>query len=115
MSRSRTVACILSCLALTGCAANDPLAEQYREGTGQNYIAGDGSVLEIAPGNKDALYAHLMAGILTVSGPYAVPVAVTTLLAGRALERIADHTVIVGERLRFLLTGDPAYLASEVR
>lgn len=39
-------------LTLTACSANDPLAEQYREGTGQNYIAGDGSVLEIAPGNR---------------------------------------------------------------
>jgi phosphate uptake regulator len=37
------------------------------------------------------------------------------VLAGRALDRIADHAVIVGERLRYLLTGDPAYLASEIR
>jgi phosphate uptake regulator len=42
-------------------------------------------------------------------------VAVAAVLVGRALERIADHTVIVGERLRYLLTGDPAYLASEIR
>lgn len=34
---------------------------------------------------------------------------------GSALGRIGDHTVIVGERLRYLLTGDPAHLASEVR
>ncbi|HRN29889.1 MAG TPA: TlpA disulfide reductase family protein [Terrimesophilobacter sp.] len=39
-------------LSLTGCA-NDPLAEQYRDGTGQNYIAGDGSFLEIVPANRD--------------------------------------------------------------
>ena len=64
---------------------------------------------------KDELYARLMAGILHLDGGDAVPTAVATLLAGRALERIVDHTVIVGERLRFLLTGDPAYLASEVR
>jgi phosphate transport system protein len=75
----------------------------------------DAQALVVDPRHKDALYARLMAHILDVSGPDAVPVAVTTLLAGRALERIADHTVIVGERLRFLLTGDPAYLASEVR
>ena len=37
------------------------------------------------------------------------------VLIGRALDRIADHTVIIGERLRYLLTGDTRYLASEVR
>lgn len=34
-------------LLLTGCAA-DPLAEQYREGSNKGYIAGDGSITEIA-------------------------------------------------------------------
>lgn len=36
-----------SALLLTGCAS-DPLAEQYREGSGKNYIAGDGTVSEFA-------------------------------------------------------------------
>jgi len=55
MRRTRAAVAAASVIALaltlTGCA-NDPLAEQYREGTGQNYIAGDGSLLEIAPGNR---------------------------------------------------------------
>jgi thiol-disulfide isomerase/thioredoxin len=34
-----------SALLLTGCAS-DPLAEQYREGSGKNYIAGDGTISE---------------------------------------------------------------------
>ena len=34
-------------LLLTSCAS-DPLAEQYREGSNKGYIAGDGSVTEIA-------------------------------------------------------------------
>lgn len=38
-------------LALTGCSS-DPLAQQYREGSGKNYIAGDGSVTEIALENR---------------------------------------------------------------
>ncbi|MGO4302023.1 TlpA family protein disulfide reductase [Leifsonia sp. RAF41] len=38
--------------ALTGCTANDSLATQYRSGNGQNYIAGDGTVSEFAPGNR---------------------------------------------------------------
>ncbi|MEO7016525.1 MAG: TlpA disulfide reductase family protein [Leifsonia sp.] len=38
-------------LLLTGCTT-DKLAEQYRSGTGQNYIAGDGTVSEYAPANR---------------------------------------------------------------
>lgn len=63
----------------------------------------------------DSHYAILLDDILALEGPGAVQVAVTVVLVGRALERIADHTVIVGERLRYLLTGDPAHLAAEVR
>ena len=63
----------------------------------------------------DEDYRALLDQILALEGPAAVSVAVTSVLVGRALERIADHTVIVGERLQYLLTGDPAYLASEVR
>jgi peroxiredoxin len=39
-------------IALTGCTANDSLANQYRSGNGQNYIAGDGTVSEYAAGNR---------------------------------------------------------------
>lgn len=39
-------------LGLAGCSTSDPLAEQYRSGTEQNYIAGDGSLLEIAQSNR---------------------------------------------------------------
>ena len=41
----------VAALALTGCS-NDPLAQQYRAGSGKNYIAGDGSVTEIAEANR---------------------------------------------------------------
>lgn len=63
----------------------------------------------------DGDYAALLDRILALDGPGAAQVAVTAVLVGRALERIADHTVIIGERLRYLLTADLAYLASEVR
>ncbi|MDQ0577800.1 TlpA family protein disulfide reductase [Agromyces albus] len=36
---------VASALLLTGCTS-DPLAEQYREGSGKNYIAGDGTISE---------------------------------------------------------------------
>ncbi|MGL4340065.1 MAG: TlpA family protein disulfide reductase [Rhodoglobus sp.] len=34
-------------LALAGCAAEDSLAQQYRDGSGQGYISGDGANTEI--------------------------------------------------------------------
>lgn len=40
-------------LLLAGCTA-EPLAEQYAEGSGQGYISGDGAIVEIAPGDRDA-------------------------------------------------------------
>lgn len=43
-------------LGLTGCSS-DPLAEQYREGSNKNYIAGDGSVTEITLDNRGDVIA----------------------------------------------------------
>lgn len=63
----------------------------------------------------DGAYRTLLDRILALQGPTAVPVAIAAVLVGRAIERIADHTVVVGERLRYLLTGDPAHLHAEVR
>ncbi|WP_354002490.1 TlpA family protein disulfide reductase [Agromyces larvae] len=39
-------------LLLTGCTS-DPLADQYREGSGKNYIAGDGTIAEFAPDSRE--------------------------------------------------------------
>lgn len=41
-------------LVLSGCTSSDGLASQYRAGTGQNYIAGDGTVTEFAAGSRGA-------------------------------------------------------------
>lgn len=41
-------------LVLTGCASNDPLAQQYRDGSDKNYVAGDGSIMEVSPADRDA-------------------------------------------------------------
>ena len=41
-------------LVLSGCTSSDGLAAQYRAGTGQNYIAGDGTVSEFAADNRGA-------------------------------------------------------------
>lgn len=47
--------------------------------------------------------------------PDAPRIAIGVFAAGRALERIADHSAIIGARLRYLLTGEPRFLAAEVR
>ena len=40
-------------LVLSGCAADsDALTEQYRAGTGQNYISGDGALTVVAPESR---------------------------------------------------------------
>ncbi len=57
-SRSRRLSLALpaaaaaAALLLSGCTANDSLANQYRSGSGQNYIAGDGTVSEFAADNR---------------------------------------------------------------
>ena len=70
--------------------------------------------LESRDDSMDRYNSELMEQLLRIEGPNAVPVAVQTLLAGRALERIADHSVMIGERLRYMLTGDPDSLSKEV-
>jgi len=37
----------LTLVALTGCSASDPLAEQYADGSGQGYVSGDGAQTEL--------------------------------------------------------------------
>lgn len=45
----------VAALALVGCTAgNDDLAEQYRSGSGQGYISGDGAYTVIAPEDRSA-------------------------------------------------------------
>lgn len=63
----------------------------------------------------DAHETALAAELLRLRGEDAVPTATATLIAGRSLERIADHAAIIGARLRYLLTGDPDHLSAEVR
>lgn len=63
----------------------------------------------------DPLNERLMRELLRLEGAAAVPCALRTLVAGRALDRIADHAAVIGARLRYLLTGDPDHLASEIR
>jgi phosphate transport system protein len=62
----------------------------------------------------DAHNARLMKAILALEGPGAASQAVQSVLAGRSLERIADQSVMIGERLRYMLTGDVESLSKEI-
>ncbi len=52
--RASAVALAASLVALAGCTSSDPLAELYREGTGQGYISGDGAYTVIAEADRGA-------------------------------------------------------------
>jgi thiol-disulfide isomerase/thioredoxin len=50
----RPLAAAVLVLALAGCTSNEPLADQYSDGTGEGYISGDGAFTEIAQSKRDA-------------------------------------------------------------
>ncbi|MBK5223591.1 MAG: phosphate signaling complex protein PhoU [Acidimicrobiia bacterium] len=64
---------------------------------------------------SDALHARLIRELLDIDGPDAVADALRVAAVARSLERISDHTSVVGARVRYLITGDPAHLAAESR
>lgn len=63
----------------------------------------------------DTCFQRLAAHLLEQDGPDASGLVFHALLAGRHLERIADHAVAVGDRVVYMITGDPSYLAAEIR
>jgi thiol-disulfide isomerase/thioredoxin len=53
MKRALLAALVVAPLLLSSCAGQgDALAEQFRDGTGSNYISGDGSVTILAPQSR---------------------------------------------------------------
>ena len=63
----------------------------------------------------DGTFRDLVAHLLTRQGPGAPSLVLHAHAAGRNLERIADHAVIIGERVSYMLTGDPSALVAEIR
>jgi phosphate transport system protein len=63
----------------------------------------------------DHYYDQLVDNLQRYDGPEAARIAIGIMAAGRAADRIADHAAIIGARLRYLITGEPAHLAAEVR
>jgi phosphate transport system protein len=58
---------------------------------------------------------QLVEALLAYGGSDGVAVTLRTMVAGQALDRIADHAAVLGARVRYLITGDPDHLAAEVR
>jgi phosphate transport system protein len=71
--------------------------------------------LATGPRTMDLFQERLMAELLRLEGPTAVRVAVRTFTVGQAIDRIVDHSAVIGARLRYLITGDPDHLVAEVR
>jgi phosphate transport system protein len=63
----------------------------------------------------DGTFRELVAHLLTREGPGAPSLVLHAHAAGRNLERIADHAVIIGERVSYMLTGDPSALVAEIQ
>ena len=95
----------------------DVAVEQYRTAL----RAWSSQDLELAtrlvesPPSLGAIHERLVDDLHNITGPDAVALAVDFFVAAQAADRIADHAAIVGARLRYLLTGEPAHLAAEVR
>ena len=62
----------------------------------------------------DDSYARLTVAVREMEGPDAVHAAIQTIAVGRAYERMADHAVMIAERMRYMLTGDTGSLSKEV-
>ena len=90
--------------------------EQYRTALRAWSTQDLGLASELADARPMEAYAERFGReVIGIDGPDAVLCAVRTLVAGRALDRIADHAAIIGARLRYLITGDPAHLTAEIR
>ena len=76
------------------------------------FVASD---LKRRDGVLDSTFRELVAHLLSQRGPAAPSLVLHAHAAGRNLERIADHAVIIGERVSYMLTGDPSALVAEIR
>jgi phosphate transport system protein len=63
----------------------------------------------------ETYHERLLAELQRLRGPESAATATGVYIVGQAADRIADHAAIIGARLRYLITGEPAHLAAEVR
>ena len=98
-------------------AMADEAGGLYRDAV-EAWSARDATLAVTLAGRDNALdshYTRLTQAILALTGPDAVPRAVAAITIGRTFERIADHAVLIGVRLQYLLTGDTQFLTEEAR
>lgn len=93
-------------------AALELIADARRAWREEDLIAA--AQLERRDDALDKTARRLAAHLLAQHGPDASGLVYHALLAGRHLERIADHAVAVGDRVVYMLTGDPHSLAAEI-
>ncbi|MEN9965502.1 MAG: hypothetical protein RJA60_499 [Actinomycetota bacterium] len=103
--RATTAVAVASTLALGlgACAANDPLADQFKAGDNKNYIAGDGSVTEYPAANRGKSVAWSGptdgGGILSSDQLTGVPIVMNFWYAGCAPCRAeAPELVAIAEQ-----------------
>ena len=63
----------------------------------------------------ETYHERLLVELQLLRGPESAATAMGIYIVGQAADRIADHAAIIGARLRYLITGEPAHLAAEVR
>lgn len=63
----------------------------------------------------DTIHTRLVAELRRLDGAEGVALVMALFVAAQAADRIADHAAIMGARLRYLITGEAAHLAAEVR
>ena len=77
---------------------------------------GDAAARLLAAGSPTGeLIDRLAAQIVGLAGPDAAVIAMRSTQAGQALDRIADHALVIAARVRYLVTGNPHHLTTEVR
>lgn len=76
------------------------------QGAIEAYVARDveqAEALDVWDDRLDELHRRLLAELFT--GPQGLATTLELALVGRYLERVADHAVLIGERVRYLVTG----------
>ncbi len=82
-------------------------AQRLLQGATDGYVARDvagAAALDVWDDRMDDLHRRLLSELFTAR--LGVEVTLELALVGRYLERIADHAVVVGGRVRYLVTGE---------
>lgn len=82
-------------------------AHRLFQGAIEAYVARDvarAEALDVWDDRLDDLHRRLLSELF--NGPQGLPTTLELALVGRYLERVADHAVIIGERVRYLVTGE---------